>query len=165
MKEYIEQLVEALRQELQQYGEMLARLDLQQELVVRRASDQLLDSVSQIEFQGVAIQDARRNREYCRRALAQAVGLAGEATFAEIIPRLPVDYRPLVGALVEENNALIHRVQQRSRQNHMLLTRTMELMQRLLGSLFPSTGTTTYSGSGTMLGATLAPRALYEAVG
>ena len=165
MKENIDQLIEALRQELEQYGEMLARLDLQQELVVRRVSDQLLDSVSQIEFQGQAIQGARRNRELSRQKVARALSLPEEAPFALIIPRIPVDYRPLVNALVEENNALIMRVQQRSRQNHILLSRTMELMQRLLGSLFPSAGTTTYSGSGTVLSAALGSRAMYEAVG
>jgi flagellar biosynthesis/type III secretory pathway chaperone len=124
-----------------------------------------MDSVSQIEFQGQAIQEARRNREVCRLRVVKLLGLPDETSFAVIIPHLPRDYRPLVNALVEENNALIMRVQQRSRQNHILLSRTMELMQRLLGSLFPSTGTTTYSGKGAVFSAALAPRALYEAVG
>ncbi len=40
-------------------------------------------------------------------------------------------------ALVQENNELLVRVQQRARQNHLLLLRSLELMQKLINSLFP----------------------------
>jgi flagellar biosynthesis/type III secretory pathway chaperone len=165
VKEHIELLVESLRQELQQYGEMLALLDRQQELVIRRESDDVLDSVSRIEAQGAAIQSARNHREARRRRMAQAAGLLPESSLAELLPRLPANYRPLVCALVDENNTLIHRVQQRSRQNHLLLSKALELMKNLFGSLFPSSGTLTYSGAGLVNGALLSPRSLYEAVG
>ena len=52
-------------------------------------------------------------------------------TFAAIIPLLPPDYRPLVQALVQENNELLARVHQRTRQNHLLLSHAVELMQQL----------------------------------
>ena len=43
----IKSLVAALREELEQYGEMLARLDDQQELVMRREADGVLQSVEE----------------------------------------------------------------------------------------------------------------------
>ncbi len=54
-----------------------------------------------------------------------------------LIPLLPADYRPLVQALVDENNELLVRVRQRARQNHLLLSRSVELMQGLLNTLLP----------------------------
>ena len=41
-----------------------------------------------------------------------------------------------VQALVEENNELLIRVQQRARQNHLLLSHAVELMQHLINSDF-----------------------------
>ena len=39
MIRFVEELISALREELQQYGEMLARLDDQQQMVFRRAAE------------------------------------------------------------------------------------------------------------------------------
>jgi len=73
--------------------------------------------------------------------------------------------RWLVNALVEENNSLLLRVQQRARQNHLLLNRSLELMQRLIATLLPVDRTTMYSGAGALFAPSLPKRALYEAVG
>jgi flagellar biosynthesis/type III secretory pathway chaperone len=165
VKDLITQLIEALRQELQQYGEMLARLDQQQDSVLRRSGPDVLDTAGQIEAQGSVIATARAGREQARARLATALGLPDTAAFAEMLPRLPEEYRPLVRALVEENNELIERVQRRSRQNHLLLSRTVELMQKLLGSLFQTGASATYNGAGNLLGLGAPARSLYEAVG
>jgi flagellar biosynthesis/type III secretory pathway chaperone len=68
-------------------------------------------------------------------------------------------------ALVQENNELLVRVQQRARQNHLLLSRIVELMQRFLGTLFPDSPPTTYNDTGHVLAAGVAQRSLYDAVG
>jgi hypothetical protein len=78
---------------------------------------------------------------------------------------MPEDYRPLIQALVEENNELLTRVRARSRQNHLLLSRTVDLMQRLMGGLFAAKGGSTYSGEGSLLGGRSNARRMYEAVG
>jgi hypothetical protein len=161
----LHELVEALRHELQQYGELLARLDQQQDSVLRRESAAVLDGASAIDSQAAVLGDARRRRDLARAAVARALGLPETAEFSEIVPHLPEPYPPLVRALVEENNELLVRVRTRSRQNHLLLTRTVDLMQRLLGQLFPTRPVATYSGSGAILGGGAPSRALYEAVG
>jgi hypothetical protein len=165
MIEKLKDLIGALRAELQQYGEMLARLDYHQDLVVRRQSDNLLQSVADIEAQGVVIQEARRQREHCREELARTLGLPDDASFADIAPVLPDDYRPLLTALVQENNELLVRIQQRSRQNHLLLTRTLEMMQRFLSTLFPGSSSPVYNGSGVVFAPAMPARSLYDAVG
>ena len=158
-------LIEALRDELQQYGEMLARLDTQQESIMHRASDELLQTVAQIEEHGLVLQTSRRRREACQQETSLTLALPMIATFQEIIPRLPEDYRPLVGALVQENNELLVRVQQRARQNHLLLFRTLELMQKFINTLLPPTGSPVYDASGQGRGCGLPIRPMYEAIG
>lgn len=162
---YLQNLITALREELHEYGEMLARLDEQQEFVMRREADGILQSVATIQEQGEVIQRARRIREERQNDLAQRVGLGAGAEFAQMIPRMPEDYRPLVGALVQENNELLVRIQQRARQNHMLLRQSLDLMQRFLSTLFPSHEPRVYNGGGQMFARPAAAVSMYEAVG
>ena len=59
MTEHIQHLIEALREELQQYGEMLALLDRQHQYIMIRAAEDVFQSISPIQAQGAAIQSAR----------------------------------------------------------------------------------------------------------
>jgi len=161
----LEPLIAALREELQQYGEMLALLDRQQEQVKARSAGEIFQSISLIQAQAAAIQDARQHREQCRGAAALACHQPENTPFAHLIPLLPPDYRPLLLALVDENNHLLARVRQRARQNHVLLRRSVELMQELLRTLFPARQTSLYNGNGHKRGQLLNPRPLYNAVG
>ena len=161
---YLQNLIAALREELHEYGEMLARLDEQQELVMKREADGILASVSTIQDQSAVIQRAREIRETRQNELAQHLGLEG-TEFAKILPRLPEEYRPLVNALVQENNALLTRIQHRARQNHLLLRQSLDLMQRFLSTLFPSHEPRVYNGGGQMLAHAAPSVAVYEAVG
>src|SRR5882724_664067 len=107
MIDSIVKLVSALREELSEYGEMLALLDRQQQLVVARAADEVFQSIGLIKSQGTAIQNARSRREDCREEVAQQLSQTEDAAFVDLIPLLPADYQPLVTALVDENNELL----------------------------------------------------------
>lgn len=165
MNEELTLLIAALREELAQYGEMLALLDRQQELVVARGSAELLQTVDAVNHQGDVIRQAREERETAQRRVAELAGLPASATVEELKSRLPANHAILVGALIDENNELLVRVRQRARQNHVLLNRSLELMQRLIGTLFPTGRTATYSGDGQLHGGALPRRAFYEALG
>jgi len=165
MIDTISNLVSALRAELEQYGEMLALLDRQQQHVIARAGDEVFQTVSLIKAQGAAIKLARTRRDECRGLLAQDFGRQQDLSFAELVPLLPPDYQPLVQALVEENNSLLVRVRQRARQNHLLLSRSMELMQNLINSLFPAHETRVYNVQGAMNSRRAGSRRIYEAIG
>jgi len=165
MMSQLQNLIEALREELQQYGEMLALLEEQQDLVVRHTTADLLGLVARIERQAQVIQDARRKRQSCQADMAQEVGLPPEAEFARLKLSIPEDFRPLLDALVRENNDLLRRVHQRSRQNHLLLARSVELMQHLINSLLPATDGPTYDESGTVLASAAPSRSFYDALG
>ena len=62
MNEALEKMIHALREELQQYGEMLARLDQQQDHVMTRASENLLEATAGIRA------ERRRDTIVLRRA-------------------------------------------------------------------------------------------------
>jgi hypothetical protein len=164
MNELLHNFVESLREELKQYGELLALLDAQQEQVVRRLADDLSETVSAINSQGEVIQAARRERDQRRRELSRSLLLPDETLIIRLIPALPESYRPLVSALVGENNQLLARVQQRARQNHILLSRSLELMRQFINS-FCAVGAPTYNDAGAMAPVSSMGRALYEAVG
>jgi flagellar biosynthesis/type III secretory pathway chaperone len=165
MMESLQHLISALREELQHYGEMLALLDRQQEFVVARTAEEVFQSIGPIQTQAWAIQNARAHREACRRLLAQDSQQTESAAFSILIPLLPPDYRPLVKALVEENNELLVRVRQRARQNHILLSRSLEFMQSFWNTLMPARETRLYNDHGNTHTHIIATKQLYEAVG
>jgi hypothetical protein len=165
MKELLSNLIEALREELKQYGEMLALLDQQQQMVMQRQVADLPDNVNCVNAQAGVIAAARQEREQRQRHLLRLLGLPETSSFTVFIPLLPADYRPLVDALVRENNELLIRVQNRARQNHLLLSHCVELMQQLINSIFPGVSPTTYDGHGHIPLAAVPPQPLYQAVG
>jgi hypothetical protein len=164
MTQFVEKLVGALREELQQYGEMLARLDDQQELVMRRAANAVLESVPQVQSQSARLTEAREIRFASMKALCTMLRLPQETTFKDLLPNVPSDYRPLLEALVQENNELLQRIHQRARQNHILLSRTVESMQHVINSLGIHRPTAVYDDHGTVFNPPAARPALYEAV-
>ncbi len=133
----LQNLIEALRNELQQYGEMLALLDHQQELVELQGGDDLVHSISAIDTQSAAIQAARSNRQVAQWDLAENLGQPRGSAFAHLVPLMPDHYRPLVKALIQENNELLLRVRERAQENHLLLRRSLEKMQQFITTLAP----------------------------
>ena len=129
MKEQLDKLVRNLREELIQYGELLALLEQQQEMIVNRSADGLIQNLTSIHAQMAEIAKARGCREQCRNELAVSLDLDGESQIKEMYSSFPVEYQSLVQALVDEVNELLIRANQRLRQNHLLLSRSLEFMQ------------------------------------
>ena len=165
MNNLLSNLIEALREELKQYGEMLAVLDQQQSSVVQRHTNDLLQNVASINAQADVIAAVRREREQHQRHIARQLDLPEDASFVAIIPLLPPDYRPLVQALVQENNELLARVHQRTRQNHLLLSHAVELMQQLITAIFPGGSPKTYDSNGRLPVNGMPQHSIYERVG
>jgi len=165
MKELISDLIEALREELKQYGEMLALLDQQQALVTRRQTAELPENVNHVNAQAAVLAVARHAREERQRQIARALAAPETAGLLVLLPQLPADYQPLIGALVSENNELLTRVQNRARQNHLLLSHCVDLMQQLIHSIFPASHPVTYNEAGRLPVGETNTRSLYQAVG
>lgn len=157
-------VIEALRNELQQYGEMLALLDHQQELVRMCGADDILRSIETVNTQCATIQSARERREAAQQELAHTLDQPETATFASLLPLLPEHYRPLVGALVQENNELLQRVRHRASENQSLLKRSLDLMQRFITNLSPESGGQTTESANNAVLAMEPGSPLYDAI-
>jgi len=164
MNEELQKLIESLREELRQYGQMLVLLDDQQGRIIQRHNDELLDATAAVNTQGTAIQSARRQREDAQRELAQTLQLTGDSPLTHLAPLLPPDYRPLLNALMQENNHLLQRIQQRARQNYLLLRRSLELLDQFINSFCPAKAPV-YNGTGSLQAAPETACSLYEAIG
>jgi hypothetical protein len=165
MTESIENLTEALQRELAEYTQMVALLDLQQQQIGARQASEVYQSIAPIKEQGAAIQRARQHRDDCRGNLAELLRRARDLSFADLIPLLPDGARDLVGNLVKSNNEMLARVRQRSRQNHMRLGRSIELLQGLMNSILPTPASRVYTDRGMMKMRRPNQRLLYEACG
>ena len=158
-------LIESLRVELQHYGEILASLDQQQESVVTRSAEEVMQSVATINQQMALVQEARQKREACQNTIANTIGQKEDPTFVSLLPHLPEKFRSAVGSLVRENNELLRRVHRRARQNHLLLARSLEMMQQFLANLAPAAPPATYNESGQLHSRGPISQKIYEAVG
>ena len=158
-------LIECLRRELEEYGEMLAVLDRQQESVMARAAEEVMHTVGATSEQMKRIQSAREQRLELQKEVARLAGSPDELEFANLTPLLPPAYRLAVVSLVRENNELLVRVQQRARQNYLLLGRALHLMQQFIEVLMPAAGPPTYNGDGALRPAGRRAAGIYEAVG
>jgi hypothetical protein len=137
VNDLIYNLINALRAELKQYGGMLATLEQHHDFVDRPEHGDLVLNVANINAQVDAITAAREEREYCLSEMAQGLGLEPSAGFADVIPLLPRNYRPLMEALEQENNHLAIRTHYRIRHNHLLLNNAAEMMRHLIKAIFP----------------------------
>jgi flagellar biosynthesis/type III secretory pathway chaperone len=166
MNEELDNLIAALRDELTQYGEVLALMQEQQELIINRAANELLLNLNVVNEQMEKVATARNRRDACRRALVASLGGTEETTFRQLTEMLSEEVQPLLNALVEEINQLLQSIQKWLRQNHMLLRRSLDLMQQIMQGMFPSSSATagTYGRGGQVSPVTPPPSTLYEGI-
>ena len=166
MNEELNSLITALREELTQYGEVLALMQEQQQFIINRSANELLLNLNVVNEQMEKVSVARNHREACRRALVATLGAAEETTFRQMTEMLSPEVQPLLNALVEEINQLLQHIQKWLRQNHMLLSRSLDLMKQIMKGMFPSSSATagTYGREGQVSPVTPPPSTLYEGI-
>ena len=162
-----ESIAQSLRDELQEYGGLLSLFEEQQGALFRRDSAGVLASVSLIEQQAQAAAGKRQRREQLVRDFARANGQPPLSTLRSLLPCFPAEVRPMLEALIDEVNRLVHRARRHARQNSLLLQRAIELHQEALRVLRPESFTKTYSARGqvSVATATAAPATALQAVG
>ena len=143
-----ETIAERLRDELQEYGGLLGLFEAQQEALFRRDSDGVLSSISSIETQARAATQKRLERERVVREFALGLGRSPDSTLRSLVSCFPPEVRPMMDALIDEINRLVHRARKKARQNSELLQRAIEMHQEALRTLRPESFTKTYSPGG-----------------
>ena len=138
----LQSFIDALRNELQQYGATLALLEARDASELSPSSCSLLTFTQEIEAQSTALDAARTQRTSSQKQLAWALGSPEGESLLKIVPSLPEEYRPLVSALTHEVNELLQRLQYCAELNHAQLHRSMELMQRFVTGISPQAKST-----------------------
>lgn len=141
-------IAESLRVELAEYGGLLHLFEEQQRCLFNRDADNVFRLANEIEAQACAVGESRVRREQAVSELAEAHDRPTTSTLRSLLPLIEADARPLLEALINEVNALLHRVRRTSRHNHSLLSRTVEMQQEMLQQLRPNAFTKTYSPAG-----------------
>jgi flagellar biosynthesis/type III secretory pathway chaperone len=141
-------LIEALRDEVQEYGGLLSLFEDQQTAILERKPTTVLAIQNSIKGQLETINGCRKRREQIARELAISVGRNPEITVRQLIDYCEEVVRPLLHALIYEVNQLITKTRRRGQQNQMLLARSIEVSQQILQRLNPGALTKTYSRRG-----------------
>ena len=141
-------IAESLRTEIAGFGDLLNLFEQQQQSLFRRDTDRVLQLSTEIEVHTRTMQQSRSLREQVVAEFALANNQAVSATLRSLLPFVEVAARPLLEALIGEVNRLIHRVRRLTRQNHLLLARTVESHQEIMRTLRPDAFLHTYSAAG-----------------
>ena len=141
-------IAECLRNELAEYGYLLRLFEQQQQRLFERDANAVLHLGNEIEAQARTLAEFRVRREQAVATLAEAHGLPTTSSLRSLLPLIEEAAQPLLEALINEVNLLLHRVRRTSRHNHSLLSRAVEVHQETLQLLRPQSFTRTYSPAG-----------------
>ena len=148
MNTHWELIVTALREELAEYGGLLRLFEIQQRSLFDRDADAVLLHMTSIETHSRTLSDFRQRREQLVAAFAVEHGRAATSTLRSLQPLFVAEAQPLLEALIDEINRLLHRVRRTSRHNHTLLSRAVEVHRETLQLMRPQSFTKTYSPAG-----------------
>ena len=158
-------IAQCLRDELADYGGLLGLFEQQQRALFDREADLVLHLANEIEAHARALSTSRTRREEAVGDFAEQIGLPRTTSLRAMLPSIDADARPLLEALINEVNTLLHRVRRTSRHNHSLLTRAVEVHQETLQQLRPQSFTKTYSPAGRISVAAAQPAVTLRAAG
>lgn len=158
-------IAECLRAELADYGGLLHLFEAQQRALFDRDADTVLGLANEIEQQARTVGESRCRREQAVASFAESHGKPTTSTLRALLPLIEANARPLLEALINEVNTLLHRVRRTSRHNHTLLSRTLEVHQETLQQLRPHAFTKTYSPAGRVSVAASQPAVTLRAAG
>ena len=148
MNTFYQQVIEALRAELNEYGGLLHLFQEQQQFVLHHDPAGFLSLTEGVDEQIQRSIEKRIARENLVRETAVQAGVDPESPLTALLPYCPQPIRPLLSALIEEINDLLHRTQRRFRQNHMLLGQCLDLARQMVGLSRPELTTNTYNFRG-----------------
>ena len=145
---FYQQVIDALRAELNEYGGLLHLFQQQQQYVLHHDPAGFLSLNEGVEEQIQRSIEKRLERERLVRETAIQAGVDPTSPLTSLLPYCPEPFRPLLSALIEEINDLLHRTQRRLRQNHMLLGQCLDLARQMVGMSRPELTTNTYNYRG-----------------
>jgi flagellar biosynthesis/type III secretory pathway chaperone len=143
-----EELLNLLRDELQEYGGLIGLLSAQQQSILNRKEESLLQLNQSVQTQMEASQILQKRRQGLVCSLARSFGESERSTLSELVQHFPDVTRPMFESIIEEINSLIGRVREKVMQNQRLLARLVEVTDQILGATDPASHSKTYSSEG-----------------
>jgi len=143
-----EDLLELLRTELQEYGGLIGLLNAQQQTILNRKSESLLEINQSVQAQMEASQILQKRRQGYVSNLARNFGHSEQSSLSELLPYLPDVTQPMFESIIEEINSLITNVRRKVAQNQRLLVRLLEVTDQILSTANPAYHGKTYSPNG-----------------
>ena len=145
-----EDLLTLLRDELQEYGGLIGLLSAQQQSILNRRPDSLMELNQSVQTQMEASQILHKRRQGFVTSLAETFGEPKDSTLSEIVNHFPDVTQPMFHSIIEEINSLITQVRKKIEQNQRLLMRLSEVTDQILSVTDPSTQTKTYTRDGNL---------------
>ena len=143
-----EELLALLRNELQEYGGLVGLLKDQQDKILSRDPDALMEVNQSVREQMATSQQLLTKRQGFVSDLARNFGQDNEMPLTDLLTFFPAVTRPMFESIVEEINALIDGVRRKLDQNRRLLARLTEVTDDILTTLSPQLRTKTYDCAG-----------------
>ena len=145
-----DELADALRDELAEYGGLLSLLDEQRDAISSMKVDAILEANTRVQEQSAsAVHYTNLREEVCAR-LARGAGCNPEATVKELLSHMPLEARAMFESLVDEGQGVVRNAKKKVDRNSLLLSRTSELNEKLLVTLRPQSTTKTYNKRGSV---------------
>jgi hypothetical protein len=143
-----EKIVEALRDEVQEYGALLNLFEQQQNAILDRDPDLVLAVTDMLESQVEIVNRTLHEREALVRDFASQCQQPSDTPLRELLSDSSQPVCQLLFALIDEVNSLVFRTKRRARQNQMLLLRSIDVSQQIIRRLNPGGVIQTYSSKG-----------------
>jgi hypothetical protein len=143
-----EELLDLLRNEMQEYGGLVGLLKDQQDKILSRDPEALIQVNQSVGKQMEASQRLLAKRQGFVSNLACKFGQDKEAPLSDLLSFFPAVTRPMFESIVDEINTLITSVRGKLDQNRRLLSRLTEVTDGILTALSPQMRTKTYDRVG-----------------
>jgi hypothetical protein len=143
-----DELADALRDELAEYGGLLSLLDEQRDAIMQRRVDALMDVNAKVQEQALSAEHYRDVREEVCARFAKSIGCGASVTVMELVKKLPVEVQGMFTALVEDGIGVTNSAKKKVERNSQLLSRAGDLNERLLIAVRPQSTTKTYNKRG-----------------
>jgi len=130
IRDIFDQMTQALRMELQEYGALVGLLDDQQTAILQGEPETFIDLGSALHEQIALLGAHRACREKTVQSFARQCEQPETFSLSQLLVHMPASVAGMIKALIDEINALICRTQRRLRQNHVLLARCVSAAQQ-----------------------------------
>jgi flagellar biosynthesis/type III secretory pathway chaperone len=143
-----EDLLALLRDELQEYGGLVGLLNTQQQNILDRRSESLMEINQSVQTQMEASQILQKRRQGYVSSLAHSLGEPTDSSLNQLVDYFPEVTRPMFLSIIEEINNLISRIRSKIVQNQKILQRLTEVTDQILLATDPKSHSKTYDRSG-----------------